>query len=72
MGKELFILYQEISRYLELLSPIESPSRKTHYEVCCDWFKKKPEIFFRDPTILIEKEPPNCYLVRLYNILMQF
>jgi hypothetical protein len=31
---------------------------KTPYEVCCQWFKKKPEIFLRDPTILPEKNSP--------------
>lgn len=33
---------------------------KTPYQIVCQWFEKKPEIFFRNPTTnayLVEKEP---------------
>lgn len=62
--------YQEISEAIKDLKRFQDTHNyhrrlkvlqgKTPYQVCCEWFRKKPEIFLRDPTILIEKEPTNC------------
>lgn len=32
----------------------------TPYEKLIEWHKKKPDLFFQDPIILIEKEPNSC------------
>lgn len=49
--------FQDTWNYYKRLKVLQG---KTPYEVCCEWFKKKPEIFLRDPTRLIEKEPSDC------------
>ena len=49
--------FQDTWNYYKKLKVLKG---KTPYEICCKWFKKKPEIFLRNPTILIEKELPNC------------
>ena len=47
--------FQDAWNYYKRLKVLQG---KMPYEVTCEWFKKKPEIFLRDPTILIEKNSP--------------
>ena len=47
--------FQDTWNYYKKLKVLQG---KTPYEVCCEWFKKKPEIFLRNPTILIGKNSP--------------
>lgn len=49
--------FQDTWNYYKKLKVLQG---KTPYQVTCEWFEKKPEIFFRDPTILIEKELSHC------------
>jgi len=49
--------YQDTHNYYRKLKAL---SGKTPYEITCQWFEKKPEIFLRNPTLLIEKELTNC------------
>ena len=44
--------FQDTWNYYKKLKVLQG---KTPYEVTCEWYQKKPEIFLRDPTILIEK-----------------
>ena len=49
--------FQDTHNYYQKLKALQG---RTPYEICCQWFQKKPEIFLRDPTLLIEKELTNC------------
>lgn len=44
--------FQDTWNYYKKLKVLKG---KTPYGICCEWFRKKPEIFLRDPTILIKK-----------------
>lgn len=47
--------FQDTWNYYKRLKVLQG---KTPYEACCQWFQKKPEIFLRNPTILIGKSSP--------------
>lgn len=49
--------YQDTHNYYRKLKALQG---KTPYQITCEWFQKKPEIFLRNPTLLIEKELTNC------------
>lgn len=49
--------YQDTHNYYRKLKALQG---KTPYQITCQWFEKKPEIFLRNPTLLTKKELTNC------------